>query len=260
MKPQGAKAKRTLADFLNRNNAAGLVEGQMELEDIELQTDRTKAELKPSAALAQDVSTGKTKPKSSPSRVRQSKPEPKPDITPAEKLRQRENQIHEASIAAKESSALPVQRAKAAELLSGILERPDFQVASQEWADGKGLCWEGAWLGAIAPLASAVVRKNRRPMLIVLAQHQDAETVGRDLDFFLDRNADVFPPSSDDIQEDLLQQQEVILRLQVLSRLDAARSHLLQKGERCELESGLTWRISNAGLHRAVTERPPACN
>lgn len=231
MKPQGAKAKRTLADFLKRNNAAELPEGQIELEDIELQTDRTKAELRANAAPSKEVLAAKTKPNPSPSRIRKAKPEPKPDITPEEKLRQRESQIHEASIAAKETHALPVQKAKAAELLSGILERLDFQAASQEWADGKGLCWEGAWLGAIAPLASAVVRQHRRPMLIVLAQHQDAETVGRDLDFFLDRNADVFPPSSDDIQEDSLQQQEVILRLQVLSRLDAARSHLLQKGQ-----------------------------
>ena len=61
-------------------------------------------------------------------------------------------------------------------------------------------------------------------MLVILAQHQDAETVARDLDFFLDRNCDVFPPSSDDIDVDSLQQQEVIQRLQVLSRLDACQT------------------------------------
>lgn len=256
MKPQGAKAKRTLADFLNRNHAADLPAGQIELEDIDLQTDLTKAEL--------GAATARTKPKSSPpttakskavssdsaktdlgssntneirnsktssNRGRKPKPAPKPEIDHDEKLRQREAQIQEAAIAAKEAITAPVQKAKASELLQGILNRPDFLTASQEWASNQGLCWEGAWLGAIAPLASAVVRQYRRPMLIILAQHQDAETVARDLDFFLDRNADVFPPSSDDVQEDLLQQQEVILRLQVLSRLNAAKSQMLQSGK-----------------------------
>jgi transcription-repair coupling factor (superfamily II helicase) len=145
-------------------------------------------------------------------------------MDPAEKIRQREIQISEATESAKQPESVTRKEAQARDLLQGILDLEVFESATDEWSQGQSICWEGAWLGAVAPLAAATAQRFRRPMLVVLAQHQDAETVARDLDFFLERPCDVFPPSSDDLDEDMLQQQEVIQRLQVLSRLDATQS------------------------------------
>ena len=150
-------------------------------------------------------------------------PEHKPEIDPLEKQRLREAQIQEAEHTAKPDPTTR-RETQARELLQGITGLEAFREATDKWARGSSVCWEGAWLGSVAPMAAGAVQRFRRPMLVILAQHQDAETVARDLDFFLDRNCDVFPPSSDDIDVDSLQQQEVIQRLQVLSRLDACQT------------------------------------
>ncbi|MFO0012594.1 MAG: transcription-repair coupling factor [Planctomycetota bacterium] len=109
-------------------------------------------------------------------------------------------------------------------LLDAISGLPDFQAAVHDWRDGRPICWEGAWLGAVPPMAAAAVRSLTQPLLIVVAHHQDAETVARDLEFFLEQDCDVFPPASDDTDVDSLQQQEVIQRLQVLSHLNDYRN------------------------------------
>ena len=225
MKPQGAKAKRTLADFLNRKNSESPL-----ADPIDQDTDAVASELSvspaPTAPKApkKKVSAVKPKPASKVPPKPASKVPPKPEMDPAEKIRQREIQISEATESAKQPESVTRKEAQARDLLQGILDLEVFESATDEWSQGQSICWEGAWLGAVAPLAAATAQRFRRPMLVVLAQHQDAETVARDLDFFLERPCDVFPPSSDDLDEDMLQQQEVIQRLQVLSRLDATQS------------------------------------
>jgi len=205
MKPQRPKAQRTLADFLNKKP---LHEGN--------DTPELPLPDKPSSD-------------SPPVKRRKSKPisDLKPEMDPAEKLRERDSQINQAAANAQAEQATP-REVQARELLKGITELKAFRSATDRWSNGDSICWEGAWLGSVAPMAAATVQRFQRPMLVILAQHQDAETVARDLDFFLDRNCDVFPPSSDDVDldTDSLQQQEVIQRLQVLSRLDACRSSL----------------------------------
>ena len=225
MKPQGAKAKRTLADFLNRKNSESPL-----ADPIDQDTDAVASELSvspaPTAPKAPKKKVSAVKPKKAskvPSKPA-SKVPPKPEMDPAEKIRQREIQISEATESAKQPESVTRKEAQARDLLEGILDLEVFESATDEWSQGQSICWEGAWLGAVAPLAAATAQRFRRPMLVVLAQHQDAETVARDLDFFLERPCDVFPPSSDDLDEDMLQQQEVIQRLQVLSRLDATQS------------------------------------
>jgi transcription-repair coupling factor (superfamily II helicase) len=231
MKPQRAKAKRTLADFLHRKHSdesdqevVGSVLGHLEDEDrvsdgpgepapakVSLRTDlsqkrpgrKKKAPTKP-----EDVAAGAGRSEKDHEAI----------------IKQRELQIKEATAAASHDSLAPKKKAQARELLEAIASRQDFCLASEKWATAIPICWEGAWLGAVAPIAAATVQKFQRPVLVVLAQHLDAETVARDLDFFLERTCDVFPPSSDDVEEDSLQQQEVIQRLQVLSRLDLFQS------------------------------------
>ncbi|MFN9713081.1 MAG: transcription-repair coupling factor [Planctomycetota bacterium] len=118
----------------------------------------------------------------------------------------------------------PVEPSPAPALLEAIGGLAEFQRAARAWQDRQTICWEGAWLGAVAPLASATVRFLKQPLLIVVAHHQDAETVARDLEFFLEHDCDVFPPASDDAEVDSLQQQEVIQRLQVLAHLTEFRN------------------------------------
>lgn len=111
----------------------------------------------------------------------------------------------------------------APDLVAAIEAIPEFRSAVDRWMNRDPICWEGAWLGAIAPLAAAAIQRSQRPMLLVVAHHQDAETVARDLEFYLERDCHVFPPASDEAEGDSLQQQEVLQRLQALAHLDRAR-------------------------------------
>ncbi|MCY2985969.1 MAG: transcription-repair coupling factor [Planctomycetota bacterium] len=235
MKPQRPKAKRTLADFLNRKEAPQIdftiadesapVESSSEVLPLPPKSKATAKKIRTNKLSDQPIDQPNGPTKSSASKVTRKKsvPEHKPEIDPLEKQRLREAQIQEAKHTAKPDPTTR-RETQARELLQGITGLEAFRDATDRWARGSSICWEGAWLGAVAPMAAGAVQRFRRPMLVILAQHQDAETVARDLDFFLDRNCDVFPPSSDDIDVDSLQQQEVIQRLQVLSRLDACQT------------------------------------
>ncbi len=251
MKPQRPKAKRTLADFLNRKedpqidstsedepapeesssevlpllNQIVSREGEAPAEPLPPKTKATAKKIRTDKPNDQSIAQPNGPTKSTVNKVAKKKtvPEHKPEIDPLEKQRIREAQIQEAEHAAKPDPTTR-RETQARELLQGITGLEAFRDATDKWARGSSICWEGAWLGAVAPMAAGTVQRFRRPMLVILAQHQDAETVARDLDFFLDRNCDVFPPSSDDIDVDSLQQQEVIQRLQVLSRLDACQT------------------------------------
>ncbi len=137
----------------------------------------------------------------------------------AEKARaERAAQIEQSKQLEQDSRAINLQ-AKGDEILDGILDLPDFEKTIRRWHRGESFSWEGAWLGAVAPLVAATWRKYQRPMMVVLSQHQDVETVARDLDFFVEHGCEVFPPAADEIAEDALQQMEVIQRLHVLSQL-----------------------------------------
>lgn len=116
------------------------------------------------------------------------------------------------------------KKARAKQLLEQILDIKGFESSIVQWRNSEPITWEGAWLGAVAPLAAAAWNKYQVPLLVVLSQQQDVETVARDLDFFVENRCEVFPPAADEIVEDALQQQEVLQRLQVLSQLQQYRS------------------------------------
>ena len=111
MKPQGAKAKRTLADFLNRKNSESPF-----VDPIDQDTDAVASELLvPPALNAPKKTMAPRKAKMA------SKVEHKPEIDPAEKIRQREIQIGEATESAKQPESVTRKEAQARELLQGIL-------------------------------------------------------------------------------------------------------------------------------------------
>jgi transcription-repair coupling factor (superfamily II helicase) len=208
---------RTLADFIQRGASADGLSGVHDdpdaIESIDL-------EVSPTSESPPSNSTTKTRSK------RKSKSNPvKPEesfFSAEQKLADRAAQIAHSKQLENESQAIRLQ-AQAADLLDSILNLDDFEQAVCQWTARKPFCWEGAWLGALAPLSAATWRKTQRPIVIVLSQHQDVETVARDLDFFLEHNCEVFPPVADEIAEDALQQMETIQRLQVLSRLQRYR-------------------------------------
>ena len=196
-----------MADFLNRTNAADsddvIAEEPLGEPPRDAQAAGEAARTLPktknakrddlpvaSSAIA-SVGAAPKKSKSPTERKAKSAITSKPEIDPAEKLRQREAQIQEAELTAKHEAELTAKpdaatrrETQARELLQGITELDAFRDATDKWARGESICWEGAWLGAVAPMAAGAVQRFRRPILVVLAQHQDAETVARDLDFF----------------------------------------------------------------------------
>ncbi|MCU0707349.1 MAG: transcription-repair coupling factor [Pirellula sp.] len=199
MKSRSPRAKRTLADFIRGTpepddqlpNDASPTLQPIDVETLDL------ASAESLIAMASDpIFTQKPPPKSD-----SSKPPKRGATRPKEEPTKRE------------TSPAPA-------LLDAIGSLSDYRAAVKLWEAGKPICWEGAWLGSVAPLAATTVRHLKRPMLIVLAHHQDAETVARDLEFYLEHDCNVFPPASDDVDVDSLQQQEVIQRLQVLSQLN----------------------------------------
>ena len=104
--------------------------------------------------------------------------------------------------------------------LEAIAGLEDFQSVVGRWVAGKPFYWEGAWGGAVAPLVCAVRRKLGRPLLVLVAHHQEGESIARDIEFFSQEESLVFPPGSEDVLDDAFEQQEMIDRLQVLARLD----------------------------------------
>jgi hypothetical protein len=206
---------RTLADFLKRGADAEVSsefhDDPNAIESVELAIESASEESKA------------TKPKHRTAKRKQS-PKSKPttsddsDFSPEKKKAERASLIEQSESLEHQSKAVGIQ-AQATELLDGILDIPDYERCARMWAQREPVCWDGAWLGAVAPMAAAAWRKYQRPMLVVLSQHQDVETVARDLEFYIEHNCEVFPPAADEIAEDALQQLEVIQRLQVLSRL-----------------------------------------
>ncbi|MFM8399130.1 MAG: hypothetical protein ACKOAH_14970, partial [Pirellula sp.] len=122
------------------------------------------------------------------------------------------------------SDELPAVANPAPAFLDAIADLADFRTCLNRWVKQDAFYWDGAWLGAVGPLACSAQRILKRPLLILVAHHQDAETLARDIEFFHDNSCLVFPPASEDPEEDSLQQQEVIQRLQVLAEIERQSS------------------------------------
>ncbi len=127
-----------------------------------------------------------------------------------------------ASPAAEKTSGLEIRTC-----LERILESPGFQQPFDAWAVGQPITWEGAWIGVLGPLLAACQLREASPILLLVGQPTDAEAIARDLEFLLGRPCEVFPTSSDVDEVDSLQQQEVLQRLQVISRLHQFRRNTM---------------------------------
>ncbi|XZE34950.1 transcription-repair coupling factor [Pirellulaceae bacterium SH501] len=224
---------RTLSDFLKRGADASepddFHDDPNAIESIELTLEkhaqRESAASSKQKSGAKEAARKRSIPKSG---VKIPQAEKASDSFDAERKRaERAAQIERSEKLDHDAKAVQL-RAKAAELLDGVLDLKDFESTIKKWSRGEPICWEGAWLGAVAPITAAAWRKLQRPLVVVLSQHQDVEVVARDLDFFLEHSCDIFPPASDEIAEDALQQAEVVQRLHVLSHLQSYRKNAKQ--------------------------------
>lgn len=202
MKSRPTKAKRTLSDFIRGTPVESQDPAVPELGNLDAQL--------PSGLSSESNPKRATKKKKG-SEPKEAYPEipSRPSDTDTDK-------------AAELSEVQPTSPAPA--FLDAIGQLAEFQSALDRWVRKEPFYWNGAWLGAVAPLACAAQRIERRPMMILVAHHQDAEVLARDIEFFHDESCWVFPPASEEPEEDSLQQQEVIERLQVLAQLDRYRT------------------------------------
>lgn len=197
MKSRPTKSKRTLADFIRGTPVDFPDEISEELaEQVSLQTTQTTENQieKPAAKKS--------------TRKKRSTAQPSP--------------LNEVSTEPMTQAASPTPNPAPA-FLDAIAELPDFRSALGRWTNRQAFYWDGAWLGSVAPLACAAQKLQRRPILVLVAHHQDAETLARDIEFFHEESCWVFPPGSEETDGDALQQQEVIERLQVLAQIDRFR-------------------------------------
>lgn len=204
MKSRPTKAKRTLSDFIRGTPVESQDPAVPELGNLDAQL--------PSGLSSE----------SNPKRATKKKKGSEPKEAYPEIPSRPSDTDTDTDKAAELSEVQPTSPAPA--FLDAIGQLAEFQSALDRWVRKEPFYWNGAWLGAVAPLACAAQRIERRPMMILVAHHQDAEVLARDIEFFHDESCWVFPPASEEPEEDSLQQQEVIERLQVLAQLDRYRT------------------------------------
>jgi transcription-repair coupling factor (superfamily II helicase) len=84
------------------------------------------------------------------------------------------------------------------------------------------IAW-GAWQGAVAPWVAAMAWNDARPLLVIVPQPPDAETIAADLSCLLGVAIELFPAILEEMGVDALRDQDFLTRLQVLNRLQSWR-------------------------------------
>ncbi len=106
-----------------------------------------------------------------------------------------------------------------ADAVSQVSELHVLEQAVQCLADDGKVSFENVWLGALAPILAGWLKRNDRPMLIVVPHVAEAEAVGAEIGELTGRPIDIFPPGSEETELESLAHQETAQRLHVLSRL-----------------------------------------
>ncbi len=105
--------------------------------------------------------------------------------------------------------------------MKAMVALPEFVAALESWDMNNAITWEGVWPNAAAPLIAASQLSKPRTAVVIVPQPVDIDTIVRDLDYLLERTCEIFPQASDDAEIESLLQQEVVQRLQVLSKLES---------------------------------------
>jgi transcription-repair coupling factor (superfamily II helicase) len=89
---------------------------------------------------------------------------------------------------------------------------------------------ENVWLGSLAPILAGWLEKDPRPVLVIVSQVAEAESVGAEINELSGKDVDVFPPGSEETELESLAHQETAQRLHVLSRLYKFSNAPMQQG------------------------------
>ena len=106
-----------------------------------------------------------------------------------------------------------------ADVVAEVAGQPALKSAMDSLATERRVTFDSVWPAAIAPIAAGCYRADPRPLLVILAQIADSESVAAELGELLGERVDVFPPGSEETELESLQHQETAQRLHVLSGL-----------------------------------------
>ena len=106
-----------------------------------------------------------------------------------------------------------------ADIVAEVAGVPALKSAMDSLAAERRVTFDAVWPAAIAPIAAGWYRADQRPLLILMAQIAESESVAAELAELLGERVDVFPPGSEETELESLQHQETAQRLHVLSGL-----------------------------------------
>ncbi|MFN6139943.1 MAG: hypothetical protein ACK480_15765, partial [Planctomycetota bacterium] len=168
MKSRPTKAKRTLADFIRGNPVDNSEDfAELSLDFAELSLDE------PAAVPSQPTQSETKKP------AKKKKSPPKSTKPTKTGLAPKEPPSQAPSPTPAGDEQLPTLANPAPAFLDAIADLADFRNCLDRWVKQETFYWDGAWLGAVGPLACSAQRILKRPLLILVAHHQDAETLAR---------------------------------------------------------------------------------
>lgn len=116
----------------------------------------------------------------------------------------------------REAAASPLTLAAA---IGEVADSPALLSAIESLERDRRVTLEGVWPGGLAPLIAAWRVRSTRPMLILMSQVAEAESIAAEVSELTGHAVDVFPPGSEETELASLVHQETAQRLHVLSRL-----------------------------------------
>ena len=106
-----------------------------------------------------------------------------------------------------------------ADIIGEVAALPALRSAIDSLASDRRVTLESVWPAAVSPIAAGWFRADRRPLLIIVPQIAESESIAAELGELLGERVDVFPPGSEETELESLQHQETAQRLHVLSWL-----------------------------------------
>jgi transcription-repair coupling factor (superfamily II helicase) len=105
------------------------------------------------------------------------------------------------------------------DIVAEVAALPALRSAMDALATERRVTIDSVWSAAVAPISAGWFRADSRPLLIIMSQIAESESVAAELGELLDQRVDVFPPGSEETELESLQHQETAQRLHVLSGL-----------------------------------------
>ncbi|MEM7558809.1 MAG: CarD family transcriptional regulator, partial [Planctomycetota bacterium] len=108
---------------------------------------------------------------------------------------------------------------KLSDAIAQLADQPALAQCHQSIDDSGRLTLEGMWAGAVPPFLAAWLHQTPQPVVVILPQVAEAESIGAELAELTGSVVDTFPPGSEETELESLAHRETAQRLHVLSRL-----------------------------------------